>query len=285
LCTVSLLRTVTDDVQCECYSFCDEEFVGCDSYPGHFLGSSCLGEAVSGCNLRSAVDDSGICHICPDFTNNITQPDAVLPPFSGVFIPGVENATCQDLIDYIEQPDNTDLDCSVVRNRLAYYCGCESAEPSCTLCPGGVEPSYKDKIATGDITCGDFANTVLTWERDTCNIGDPYLDVMAARCGCITADYPVCPINQNPWLCTMNLLRSTNEICACYNFCGNEFHSCSEHPGQSLTEEVCPEGQTLIAGCNRALAMSSRYSRGSIGPRFHESELKSAERSSLRRGR
>lgn len=263
LCTKSLLETVDEDVICECYSFCDEEFVGCDPYPGSFLGPECDGVAITGCNFAGAVDDSGSCNICPDLTNNIQNPDAILPPFSGVHIPGNPEPTCRDLVDYIEGTDSS-IDCDVVKSRLAYYCGCEGTEPKCTLCPGGVQPSFVDTVAIGNVTCGAFEGTVTTWEEGTCELGGSYLEVMAARCGCITANWPVCPIRLNPAHCTVSLLSGTNQSCACYNFCGSEFHSCSDYPGELLTPEDCPEGSTLISGCNRALATSHRCERGSI---------------------
>ncbi|KAG7366676.1 hypothetical protein IV203_029346 [Nitzschia inconspicua] len=282
LCTVSLLRTVEEEA-CECYSFCDGEFVGCDSYPGNFLGSECQGVAISGCNFASAIDDSGTCHLCPDFTNSITNPEAVLPPFSGVTIPGIAEPTCRDVVNYIEQP-NTEEVCEIAQSRLAYYCGCKGARPSCTLCSGGMEPSFKDVVATGDVTCKEFANTVSTWEPGTCEIGESYLEVMAARCGCVTAQYPVCPVNENPSLCTLNLLRSTEENCACYNFCGSEFHSCSDYPGQVVDTADCPSGQTPIFGCNQALATSHRCTRGSLGP-CNSSQAPPTIRAALRRKR
>jgi hypothetical protein len=282
LCTVSLLRPVEEE-NCECYSFCDGTFVGCDSYPGNFLGSDCSGVAISGCNFASAIDDSGNCHLCPDFTNNISNSDAVLPPFSGIIIPGVNEPTCQDLVDFIEQTDAEDV-CEIAQTRLAYYCGCEGTQSSCTLCPGGLEPSFKDTIATGDVTCAEFANTVLTWEAGTCEIGESYLQVMAAQCGCVTAQYPICTVNENPWLCTMNLLRTTDENCACYNFCGSSFHSCSDHPGQVIDTADCLLGETPVFGCNRALATSHRCSRGSLGP-CKLSGASSNATISLRRGR
>lgn len=263
LCTKSLLETVDEDVVCECYAFCDEEFVGCDPYPGSFLGSDCDGVGVSGCNLAGAIDDSGSCNMCPDLTNNIANPDAILPPFSGVDVPDNPEPTCQDLVDYIEST-GFGIDCEVVKTRLAYYCGCEGTYPSCTLCPGEVQPSFSDKIATGNMTCGQFAGTVTTWEQETCDLGESYLDVMAARCGCITANWPICPIRQNPSLCTNNLLATTNATCECYNFCGDTFHSCADYPGQRLTEADCSNGVTRISGCNRELALSQRCDRGSI---------------------
>lgn len=282
LCTVSLLRSFEEEA-CECYSFCDGEFLGCDSFPGNFLGSDCSGVAISGCNFASAIDDSGTCHLCPDFSNTISNPDAVLPPFSGVTVPGIAEPTCQDLIDYIEQP-NTEEACEIAQSRLASYCGCAGAEPSCTLCPGGLEPSFKSTIATGDVTCEEFANTVLTWEPATCDIGESYLEVMAARCGCVTANYPTCPVNENTSLCTMNLLRSTDENCACYNFCGSKFHSCSNFPGDVVDTTDCPSGQVPIFGCNRALATSRRCTRGSIGP-CNSSQASPTFQTALRRRR
>eukprot|EP00536_Pseudo-nitzschia_multiseries_P011808 jgi/Psemu1/30104/gm1.30104_g len=283
LCTVSLLNTVDigdDEQQCECYSFCDGEFVGCDSYPGNFLGDRCPGTRISGCNYAGAIDDvngddtgiddKGSCKLCPDATNDIRNPDAILPPFSGVSITGSNggNPTCRDLVDHLTstQQSEDDGDCAVAQSRLAHLCGCDDAEPSCTLCPGGLPPPYATKMATEDATCEEFAGTVLTWERSNCEIGASYLPVIAARCGCLAATMPVCPVQQYPVLCTSNLLRSTDEDCDCYNFCGNEFHSCADHPGRLLDASDCPGGALPIAGCNRALATSQRCGRGSIGP-------------------
>jgi hypothetical protein len=263
LCTTTLLGSVEEDTVCECYAFCDGEFVRCDPYPGSYLGPDCDGVAVTGCNLAGAVDDSGSCHMCPDWTNNITNPDAILPPFSGVSVPGKPEPTCQDLVDYIERTD-VFIDCEMIKTRLAYFCGCEDTQPACTLCPGGIQPSFPDTIATGDVTCSQFEGTVTTWEQGTCDLGESYLKVMAARCGCVTANWPICPIHQNPLLCVTNLLRTTTETCECYNFCGTEFHSCADYPGQLLTEAECPEGATLVSGCNNELARSHRCDRGSI---------------------
>lgn len=273
LCTVSLLNTISHDEPCECYSFCDGEFVGCDSYPGKFLGEKCPRNPVSGCNFASAIDDTDgsgdkdeSCYICQDSTNDIGNPDAIIPPFSGLTTAGLPpQATCRDLIDYLSDQDSDDSECQVAKVRLAHYCGCENVEPNCTLCPGGVHPSYGNKIATGDTTCGDFAGTVLTWESGTCEIGEPYLGVMAARCGCVTAEWPVCPVQENPLLCTVNRLRSTDADCECYNFCGNEFHGCGDYPGQVLEASDCPEGVPPISGCNYALAKSKRCG-GRLGP-------------------
>ena len=278
LCTVSLLNSINHDEPCECYSFCDGEFVGCDNYPGNFLGDKCPQNGVSGCNYASAIDDGNeddaetqvpnSCSICPDSTNDIANPDAILPPFSGLSIPSLnEQSTCQDLVDYLGTQSPDDGNCMVAKDRLAHYCGCDSVEPNCTLCPGGIQPSFKNKIATGDTTCEDFAGTVLTWKSASCGIGESFLSIIGARCGCISAEWPACPIQQNPLLCTANLLRSTDEDCACYNFCGDQFHSCSDYPGRNLVASQCPEGVTLIAGCNQELAtLPQRCSRGSIGP-------------------
>jgi len=279
LCTLSLLNSVDQDEKCECYSFCDGEFVGCDRYPGSFLGTKCPGTSVSGCNRASAIDDLNgydgnvedfeSCNICPNSTNDIKNPEAILPPFSGVTIPGsLEKPTCQDLVEYLNKQGENDGDCQVAKSRLAHFCGCDGVEASCTLCPGGIPPSYTNEMATEDATCESFAETVLTWESETCEVGESYLSVTASRCGCVTTTSPpVCPIQQYPVLCTINLLRSTDEDCECYNFCGNEFHSCADYPGQIFNEPSdCPEGTKLITGCNRALATSQRCSRGSIGP-------------------
>ena len=276
LCTVSLLKSIDVDEQCECYSFCDGEFLGCENYPGKFLGNNCPRNGVSGCNYASAIDDTDggqKCSICPDSTNNVVNLDAILPPFSGLTIPGSnEQSTCRDLIDYLNTRDADHADCQVAKDRLTHYCGCKNVEPNCTLCPGGIEPSFKNKIATGDTTCGDFAGTVLTWEPQTCEQGDSYLSIIAARCGCISARWPMCPLQQNPVLCTINRLRSATEDCECYNFCGDQFHSCADYPGKVLQDSQCPDGVNIISGCNKELAISQRCIRGSIGPDCNDTE-------------
>ncbi len=274
LCTVSLLNTVDPAEMCECYSFCDGEFVGCENYPGKFLGSKCPRNGVSGCNYAIASDDVNgdddkfqSCAICPDKTNNISNPDALLPPFSGLTIPGSkEQPTCRDIVNYFSTKSSDYAYCETAKLRFAHYCGCDGVEPNCTLCPEGIEPSFKDKIVTGDSTCEDLAGTVRTWESRTCELGESYLSVMSARCGCVSARWPMCPVQQNPRMCTINRLRSSTEDCECYNFCGDEFHSCAEYPGKILEESQCPEGVSLISGCNQELATSQRCIRGSIGP-------------------
>ncbi len=278
LCTVSLLNSVDPDENCECYSFCDGEFVGCENYPGKFQGSMCPRNPVSGCNYASAIDDingdddvTDSCAICPDVTNNIRNPDAIIPPYSGLTIPGSkEPPTCRAMVNYLRTKRSDHGYCETAKLRLAYYCGCDGVEPNCTLCPGGIEPSFKSKIVMGDTTCEDLAGTVLTWESKTCELGESYLSIMAARCGCISANWPMCPVQQNPRLCTMNRLRTATEDCECYNFCGDEFHSCAEYPGKFLDDSQCPEGVALISGCNKELATSQRCIRGSIGPGCEE---------------
>jgi hypothetical protein len=54
LCTEELLASVPD-VSCECFAFCDLEFVQCHTYPGGLLlGEQCSGTPVSGCNRAMA---------------------------------------------------------------------------------------------------------------------------------------------------------------------------------------------------------------------------------------
>jgi hypothetical protein len=54
LCTEELLDSVPD-VDCECFAFCDFEFVKCHAYPGGFLlGEQCTGTTVAGCNRATA---------------------------------------------------------------------------------------------------------------------------------------------------------------------------------------------------------------------------------------
>jgi hypothetical protein len=57
MCTDDLLATT--DEECECYSFCDGEFVECAQFPGALLlGSQCTGQAVTGCNQATAVSSA-----------------------------------------------------------------------------------------------------------------------------------------------------------------------------------------------------------------------------------
>ena len=41
--------------------------------------------------------------------------------------------------------------------------------------------------------------------------------------------------------------------CECASFCGDQFLTCYDHPGLIISEYDCPEGATLISGCNLAM--------------------------------
>jgi hypothetical protein len=60
LCTVALLESISaagQNEKCECYAFCDNEFVKCESALGGILHSDeCPGTPISGCNMAGAID-------------------------------------------------------------------------------------------------------------------------------------------------------------------------------------------------------------------------------------
>jgi hypothetical protein len=59
MCTDGLLATT--DEKCECYSFCNGEFVECTKFPGAILGDErCAGQAVTGCNQAIAVSSAAL---------------------------------------------------------------------------------------------------------------------------------------------------------------------------------------------------------------------------------
>lgn len=195
------------------------------------------------------------CSFCPN-GGTPSEPDKIV---SDVF-------TCGGLYDFVSflrgdecTSDSTDFEEIAA---FAYVCGCPDTYPSCTLCPDGDDPSSPDKLI-GDsdgTTCGEFAESIATWTESQCaDRADDVVDA-AQMCGCKGAA-PVatdpgsggggkCPIQQNPDMCTIQLLNSAPNECDCYAFCDSEFVKCQSSQGGLLSFDEC--GGTPVTGCNRA---------------------------------
>mmetsp|Transcript_36387 Transcript_36387/g.56525 ORF Transcript_36387/g.56525 Transcript_36387/m.56525 type:complete len:443 (-) Transcript_36387:212-1540(-) len=169
--------------------------------------------------------------------------------------------TCRELNDYTTYMDASTCESGRAANikALGFVCGCPGVEAQCSLCPDGSDPPKPNKVpedegascaalaldAAGltEILCEDQRNTVL--------------GIAAARCECEGAEYPSCSFQQNPNLCTEELLASIPDVdCECFAFCDFEFVQCHSYPGGLLLGEQCTG--TPVAGCNRATAQKNK---------------------------
>ena len=89
------------------------------------------------------------------------------------------------------------------------------------------------------------------YTADVCEDSETTVTVSAARCDCPESPFPICSVQQNPHLCTDDLLDSAiEEDCECYSFCDGEFTTCYDFPGGLLNSQLCPG--VPVSGCNRA---------------------------------
>lgn len=164
--------------------------------------------------------------------------------------------SCRDLYTYIDYLSEEDCDTKRLRSMqgLSYICGCPGVEPQCSLCPDGSPPPLMDKQAqpTGE-TCRDMLEIIEGYTADVCLDSDTTVIVTAARCGCPDSQFPVCSVQQNPHLCTHELLDAVaDQNCECYSFCDGKFSTCHDFPGGLLNGQMC--SGVAVSGCNRANA-------------------------------
>jgi hypothetical protein len=142
--------------------------------------------------------------------------------------------TCQDIADYMSFLDIDQCKSEQVEDMraLGFTCGCKNTIPHCTLCPYASDTFDPDIVpdASGR-TCLEIALSIAGLPHAACQEQRKSLtEIAAARCGCQGADFPVCPVQQNPTNCTEELLSKAPENCECYSFCDGEFVRCSNYP-------------------------------------------------------
>ena len=198
-------------------------------------------------------------------------PTGSFPSKSEMFLPMGE--TCGDLHDYVSyMPEDR---CTSVQYegivKHAYECGCDVSIPdvlhthasssisqnSCAVCPdGSALPNRNHYLEMIDMTCGEYSDMIGDSNSKQCeftqNRGTHKL--IAYQCDCPNASPPVCPLQENPQLCTVSLLNSVDSAkeCDCYSFCDGEFIGCQNYPGKYLRSQCLGEG---ISGCNYSSAI------------------------------
>ncbi len=204
-----------------------------------------LVQAQAGYCGCAGVEPQRQCSFCPGGAEP-SKADAITP----------SNDKCGDLATYIDYL--SEQDCVSKRFRsmqgLAYICGCPGVEPECSLCPDGSQPPLLDKQAqpTGE-TCREMLEVIQGYTSDVCLDSDTTVLITAARCGCQGSEFPVCSVQQNPHLCTHDLLDTvSDQNCECYSFCDGQFSTCHDFPGGLLNSELC--SGVAVSGCNRANA-------------------------------
>jgi len=189
------------------------------------------------------VPTQGICNFCPN-GGSPGRSDEVVPT----------GDACGDLDLYARYLSAEDCESKRFESMqgLAFICGCPNVKPACTLCPDGSDPPNPDKVVfpTGE-TCQDMVEEIQGYTADVCEDSETTVTVSAARCDCPESPFPICSVQQNPRLCTDELLDSAiEEGCECYSFCDGEFTTCHDFPGGLLNSQLCPG--IAVSGCNRA---------------------------------
>lgn len=226
-------------------------YCGCPSVPSINACSFCP-NGGSPSNLEKVVSDVFTCQALQDFVS---------------FLPGDECGTNSSDFEQIQA--------------FAYVCGCPDTQPSCTLCPGGIDPPSASKLI-GDrdgTTCGEYAEYVASQTSEQCAGRSAEIQSTASVCGCEGVIAPIstdtasdtasntasatstgqCTIQQNAELCTLQLLNSVEEKCDCYSFCDSKFVKCQGSEGGLMPSSEC--SGTPITGCNRAGVFSATKPR------------------------
>lgn len=119
------------------------------------------------------------CSFCPN-GGTPSNPDKVV---SDVF-------TCQGLNDFVsfltlnECGENSNDFAQI--QAFAYVCGCLNAQPSCTLCPGGIDPPLASQVTNSNegTACGEYAEFVATLTEGQCTSQQDEIQETASLCGC-----------------------------------------------------------------------------------------------------
>lgn len=238
-------------------------------------GCAALQEYQGYCGCPSTVPTNE-CSFCPH-GGSPANPDKVV---SDVF-------TCQGLDDFVsflpgDECGSESSDFKQIQ-AFAYVCGCPHTEPSCTLCPGGGDPPFANRLTldTDVTTCGEYAEFVGTLTDEQCASQSAEIKSAAFVCGCEGASAPTtpasdvgkCSIQQNAELCTKKLLDSVEEECDCYAFCDSQFVKCQSDEGGLLQNSEC--AGIPITGCNRAGVFSSTTPKPQMDDDYIEVEKSS----------
>lgn len=187
-----------------------------------------------------ARDNAGFCG-CPGVTrqNKCTFcPHGNPPARENYVVPTLD--TCGELNDYMSFMRQEDCQSERAREMQAldYLCGCKDSEPQCTLCDD-FDPDIRPTV--DGPSCIELALSISALPKDTCDEQrNTIIGINAFRCGCSTAQVPVCPTRENAHLCTRELLDSAlqseamteeeKRSCECFAFCDGEFVKCQDYP-------------------------------------------------------
>mmetsp|Transcript_16787 Transcript_16787/g.38782 ORF Transcript_16787/g.38782 Transcript_16787/m.38782 type:complete len:811 (+) Transcript_16787:89-2521(+) len=218
-------------------------------------GCSALQQYQGYCGCPATVPKNE-CSFCPN-GGTPSYPDKIVS----------DEFTCQGLYDFVsflrmDECTTNSSDFEEIQ-AFAYICGCPNVQPSCTLCPPGIDlPSASTLTGWSDgSTCGEYAEYVAALTKGQCESQMDEVKATASSCGCeYTMDAPVttptmddaekCPVQQNANLCTNELLDTVTEECDCYAFCDSKFLKCQTARGGLLQPSECTG--ISITGCNRA---------------------------------
>ena len=225
---------------------CEELALIAASTPSESIACELIQDQAGYCGCAE-VDPINVCSFCP----GREAPD-------NYNLETNTKDTCGDLHEYMTYMNLETCESKRAADirELGFVCGCPKAEPSCTLCIDGSPPPDPDLRPDGEdgLTCGEIALATAGLTRDACeDARNSEIGTSAFRCGCPGATMVACSSQQNPDLCTEELLLTATELCECYSFCDGEFYGCSNYPGGLLSPQLC-QGEP-IAGCNAATAI------------------------------
>jgi hypothetical protein len=141
-------------------------------------GCSALQEYQGYCGCP-AIPVKNECSFCPNGGTPF-NPDKVI---SDVF-------TCQGLYDFVSflRMDECGENASDFKQiqAFAYVCGCPDVQPSCTLCPAGIDPPSATKLADSNegTACGEYAEFVASLTENECTSQQNEIRETASVCGC-----------------------------------------------------------------------------------------------------
>jgi hypothetical protein len=226
------------------------------------------------CGCAGATVD---CYMCDDETNNLDNPDSLVPFFS--FLRDSFSATCRELAAfYTVYNTNDEISiCDFVKLE-SRYCGCQSeadASPvgACKLCPDGAAPALGSKVIDElEMTCDELETYLSYVAADQCSM--PWITDLQRFdyfCGCAaaTAECPMCldqsvdltnpdaiipyliiPRNENPTcqqLATLGVIAAPGELVIedCYIFSSQAaFCGCPNTTKPTTGCQFCPNGTT-----------------------------------------
>ena len=141
------------------------------------------------------------CPLCEDGTFDAEFPGRHIP----LSVPGIEVATCQDVIDLLIFHDENveDTQCKDLKE-YGGYCGCPNPKPlnECSFCPGGESPTNKDLVVSSFYTCEELDLFVSYMDSGRCSNTDDLelIRNFAYVCGCPNTEpsCTLCPEGNDP---------------------------------------------------------------------------------------